>query len=92
MGLWPDFSNNDGNPARRRRMQKGIFGLWPFVALRLIQIYVAVAVPLWLLLIGPPITIAGLYVAVRNWSRPKMLLIGAVIALFGNAFPFFLVD
>lgn len=90
--MLPEITNNDPNIFRRRRRATGIFGLFPFVALSALQVVLFFVTHQWLYLIGLPITAFGLTLAVRSWNRPKMLLLGAIVAFIGDVLPFFLTD
>ncbi|MEJ7647747.1 MAG: hypothetical protein WKF57_01675 [Nakamurella sp.] len=92
MTLRPEITNNDPNLFRRAG---GIFGLLPFVALSALQVVLFFAgYPGhdWRYLTGLPVTAVGLFIVIRNWGNPKLVLLGAVIAFIGNAFPFFITD
>ena len=95
MTLRPEITNTDPNPFRRRRRAMGLFGLLPFVGLSAIQVLLFFAgYPGhdWRYLTGLPVTAIGLTIVIRNWGRPKLVLLGSVIAFVGCAFPFFITD
>lgn len=95
MTLRPEITNTDSNPFRRRRRATGIFGLLPFVALSGLQVllfFAGYGGPDWRYLTGLPVTAIGLTIVIRNWGRPKLVLLGAVIAFVGCVFPFFITD
>lgn len=95
MTLRPEITNLDSNLPRRRRRVNGIFGLLPFVALSGIQVllfFLGYPGHDWRYLTGLPVTAIGLTIVIRNWGRPKLVLLGAVIAFVGCAFPFFVTD